>query len=239
MRQKSGPAKAAGRAGREGHPPSDAAAVFGRREDPHRAGWLCAARTASPSCAGAKGIAQSLYYSWSKEFLEAGKKRLAGDTARAATSATRSRICAARPQALKEVVAELTLENRLLKKSMIADGEDEDMRYPASEKLEIIRLVEQSHLPVRRTLDKLGIPRATFYRWYDRYQSGGPEALEDRSPTAGPGLEPHPRRGPQPRSSTWRWTSRSCRPRELAVRFTDTKQLLRLGSLGLSAAEGA
>ena len=52
------------------------------------------------------------------------------------------------------------------------------MRYPASEKLEIIQLVEQSHLPVRRTLEKLGIPRPTFYRWYDRYRTGGPEALE-------------------------------------------------------------
>ncbi len=41
------------------------------------------------------------------------------------------------------------------------------MRYPASEKLEIIRLVEQSHPPARRTLERLGIPRATFYRWYD------------------------------------------------------------------------
>jgi putative transposase len=56
------------------------------------------------------------------------------------------------------------------------------MRYPASEKLEIIRLVEGSNLPTRRTLDKLGIPRTTFYRWYDRYLSDGPEALEDRSP---------------------------------------------------------
>src|SRR5271170_8260912 len=56
------------------------------------------------------------------------------------------------------------------------------MRYPASEKLEIIRLVEQSHLPVRRTLDKLGIQRARFYRWYDRLQTGGPEALEDKAP---------------------------------------------------------
>ena len=54
------------------------------------------------------------------------------------------------------------------------------MRYPATEKLEIIRLVEQSHLPARQTLDKLGIPRPTFYRWYDRYLEGGPEALEDR-----------------------------------------------------------
>ena len=53
------------------------------------------------------------------------------------------------------------------------------MRYPASEKLEIIRLVEQSHLPIKQTLDKLSIPRTTFYRWYDRYQTGGPSALED------------------------------------------------------------
>ena len=54
------------------------------------------------------------------------------------------------------------------------------MRYPAAEKLEIIRLVEQSPLPARRTLRQLGVPPATFYRWYDRYQRGGPEALADR-----------------------------------------------------------
>jgi transposase-like protein len=56
------------------------------------------------------------------------------------------------------------------------------MRYPAAEKLEIIRLVERSPLPARHTAAKLGIPRATFYRWYDRYRRGGPEALNDRSP---------------------------------------------------------
>ena len=56
------------------------------------------------------------------------------------------------------------------------------MRYSASEKLEIIWLVEQSSLPVKRTLEKLGIPRATFYRRYDLYRAGGPEALSDRSP---------------------------------------------------------
>jgi transposase-like protein len=50
-------------------------------------------------------------------------------------------------------------------------------------KLEIIRLVEQSALPVRQTLEKIGIPRATFYRWYDFYRTGGPEALDDRHPT--------------------------------------------------------
>ena len=56
------------------------------------------------------------------------------------------------------------------------------MRYPAAEKLEIIRLVEQFRLPVRRTLDKLGVLPARFYRWDDRYQSGGYEALKDRPP---------------------------------------------------------
>jgi len=96
------------------------------------------------------------------------------------------------------------------------------MRYPASEKLEIIQLVEQSHLSVRRTLGQLGIPPSTFYRWYDLYHSGGPDALEDRSP--------RPRR-------VWNRIADEVRehildlalnepelsPRELAVRFTDTR----------------
>jgi transposase len=70
-----------------------------------------------------EGIAESLYYSWSKEFLEAGKRRLAGDTAREATS---DEVKTLRTEArqLKEALAEVTLENRLLKKSVIADGED-------------------------------------------------------------------------------------------------------------------
>ena len=54
------------------------------------------------------------------------------------------------------------------------------MMLPASEKLEIIGLVEQSHLPARRTLQMLGIKPSTFYRWYDRFRSGGPEAVEDK-----------------------------------------------------------
>jgi transposase-like protein len=49
------------------------------------------------------------------------------------------------------------------------------MRYPASEKVEIIRLVEQSHLPVRRTLEQIGVSRPTFYRWYDRSNTNGPK----------------------------------------------------------------
>ena len=56
------------------------------------------------------------------------------------------------------------------------------MRYPASEKLEIIRTVETSPLPVRRTLAQVGIPKSTFYAWLDRYVAGGLDALEDRKP---------------------------------------------------------
>ncbi len=70
-----------------------------------------------------EGIVQNLYYRWSKEFLEAGKKRLAGDTARAATP-DEVKGLRREASALKEVVADLTLENRLLKKSMTGAGED-------------------------------------------------------------------------------------------------------------------
>ncbi len=72
-----------------------------------------------------EGIAESLYYSWSKEFLEAGKKRLAGDAARQATSGEVTDL-KREMRDMKELVAELSLENRLLKKSMIADGGDEE-----------------------------------------------------------------------------------------------------------------
>ncbi len=72
-----------------------------------------------------EGIATSLYYNWSKEFLEAGKKRLAGDTARQASS-PEVKVLRAEASALKEALAEATLENRLLKKSMIGDGGDHE-----------------------------------------------------------------------------------------------------------------
>lgn len=96
------------------------------------------------------------------------------------------------------------------------------MRYPASEKLEIIRIVEQSHLPAKQTLDQLGVARRTFYRWYDRYLEGGPEALADRPSTP---------------SRVWNRIGEDIQqqivemaleltelsPRELAVRFTDER----------------
>lgn len=72
-----------------------------------------------------EGIAESLYYSWSKEFLEAGKKRLAGDTARSATS-DEVKALSRESRDLKEALADLTLEDRLLKKSMIGDGGDDE-----------------------------------------------------------------------------------------------------------------
>ena len=113
------------------------------------------------------------------------------------------------------------------------------MRYPASEKLEIIRLVEQSHLPVRRTLEKLGISRATFYRWYDR--------LPDRR-AGGPGRPIVPGR-----TRVWNRIPDDVRdqivelaldepelsPRELADALHRHEKLFCLGSFGLSPAQGA
>jgi transposase InsO family protein len=96
------------------------------------------------------------------------------------------------------------------------------MRYPSSEKLEIIQLVEQSHLPAKRTLDKLGIPRTTFYRWYDRYLSGGVEALEDRCPKPGCVWNRIPD-DIRERIVDLALQEPELSPRELAVRFTDTQ----------------
>ena len=99
------------------------------------------------------------------------------------------------------------------------------MRYSASEKLEIIRLVEGSHLSARQTLAMLGIPRTTFYRWYDRYLQRGEAGLKDQSPK------------PQ---NVWNRIPDAVRdkvvklalaetelsPRELAFSFTDTEKYL-------------
>jgi transposase-like protein len=82
------------------------------------------------------------------------------------------------------------------------------MRYPASEKLEIIRIVEQSHLPAKRTLDKLGIARRTFYRWYDRFLEGGRRRWKiGHRHRAGCGTASATTS--RTRSSNWRWSSPS------------------------------
>ena len=72
-----------------------------------------------------ENIASNLYYRWSKEFLEAGKKQLAGDTVREATS-DEVKDLRAENRDLKEVVAEITLKNRVLKKSLTGHGEEDD-----------------------------------------------------------------------------------------------------------------
>jgi transposase len=115
--------EAAGGRRDQGHSAHDTSTLFSRREDPRRTGGLRGDESIAELCRR-EGIASSMYYGWSKELLEAGKRRLAGDTARAATS-DEVKDLRREAQALKEVVADLTLENRLLKKSRIADGGDE------------------------------------------------------------------------------------------------------------------
>src|SRR5205823_9810068 len=111
------------------------------------------------------------------------------------------------------------LENRLLKKARSGLGRaaHEKLRPRG---LEIIRLVEQSPLPVRHTLAKLGIPRPTFYRWYDRHSSGGPEALNDRSPRPDRVWNRIPDAVRQ-QIIELALDEPTLSPRELAVRFTD------------------
>ena len=168
-----------------------------------------------------EGIAESLYYSWSKEFLEAGKKRLSGDTARQASSGeVKDLRCEMHD--LKEALAEQVLENRLFKKSMIGDGETAH---------EIPRIGEARDHPPGRAIPPPGPADAgqarhpgndAFYRWYDRYRAVGETGLEDR--TSGPGrvwnrIPDNVRRQivelalDEPELS----------PRELAVTFTDTR----------------
>jgi putative transposase len=96
------------------------------------------------------------------------------------------------------------------------------MRYPASEKLEIICLVEQSHIGVRPTLAKLGIPKTTFYRWYDRYLAFGEAGLEDRNSNPGRVWNRIPD-DVREQIVDLALDETDLSPRELAVRFTDTR----------------
>jgi putative transposase len=96
------------------------------------------------------------------------------------------------------------------------------MRYPATEKLEIIRLVDESHLPAKKTLDKLGIPRPTFYRWYDRFHTHGVEGLEDRTSAPSRVWNRIPD-DVRDRIITMALDHADLSPRELAVKFTDTE----------------
>ena len=97
------------------------------------------------------------------------------------------------------------------------------MRYTASEKLEIIHLVEQSNLAVRRTLRQLSIPKSTFYGWYRRYAEGGLEALEDHPPKPSRVWN----KVPEERGAAiveFALAEPALSPRELAVKYTDTAE---------------
>jgi transposase-like protein len=98
------------------------------------------------------------------------------------------------------------------------------MRYPATEKLEVIRLVEQSHLPAKRTLAQLGIPKTTFYCWYDLYITHGPDGHED---SKGGNTRVWNRIADEVRSQIidMALEHTDLSPRELAVRFCDEKKL--------------
>ncbi|WP_425568146.1 IS3 family transposase [Snuella lapsa] len=120
-----------------------------------------------------EGITDGTYYKWTKDFMEAGKKRLSGDTMREANT-TEVNELKQENSSLKELVAELSLENRVLKKNLNGHLKKRKyMHYSPSEKYEIIRLVEQSELGVTRTLKELKINKTTFYNWYNAYLEKG------------------------------------------------------------------
>jgi len=97
------------------------------------------------------------------------------------------------------------------------------MRYPASEKLEIIRLVENSHQPVKKTLDQIGVSRPTFYRWYDLYRRFGEAGLEDRRGGSGRVWNRIPK-AMRDQVLEMALDQPELSPRELAVTFTDEKR---------------
>jgi putative transposase len=125
-----------------------------------------------------EGISQGVYYKWSKDFMEAGKRRLQGDTLREANTSEVQEL-KKENSALKEVTANLLLKNLELKKKL--EGRElvkaRYMHYSQAEKYEIIRLVEGSDLGVTRTLRQLKINKSTFYNWYNEYLRNGYDGL--------------------------------------------------------------
>ncbi|WP_430817916.1 IS3 family transposase [Carboxylicivirga sp. RSCT41] len=126
-----------------------------------------------------EGINANLYYKWSKDFLEAGKSRLTGNTKREANTNEVNHLKNENTD-LKQLVAELSLENRMLKKSLTGRVNYKYMRRSASEKMEIIRIVQDSELGVKRTLEELGVSRSSFYEWYNRYLTDGFDGLKPK-----------------------------------------------------------
>ena len=226
------------RAGGQGHPPRDAQALLGRGEDPHRAGGP-ARRGEHRRAVPARGHRR-------EPLLLAGPRsswRPASGawpaTRLARRPPTRCKALRREARALKEVVAEQALENRLLKKSMTGAGDGRRMRYPASEKLEIIRLVEQSHLPVRRTLEQARHAAGHLLPLVRPLSGdGGPEALDDRPsrPDRVWNRIPDAVREPDHRPGAGRARAVAARAGRALHR---PGALLRLRGLGLPPAQGA
>ncbi|WP_371742953.1 IS3 family transposase [Lentimicrobium sp. S6] len=125
------------------------------------------------------GINDSVYYKWSKDFLEAGKKQLSGDTTRNATNDEVDHLKKENDD-LKKALADLYLHNQLLKKSNwlgVNPKYRKYMRISQLEKFEIIQLVEQSTISINKTLAELGIHKSTFYKWYNAYLKDGYDGL--------------------------------------------------------------
>src|SRR4051812_4599335 len=209
------------RADREGHPSSDAQAVFRRRENQDCAGWPSGRTQHCGALPARRHRREPLLHL--VEGVPGGRQTPPGGRYRAGSDQRRGQGSA--PGSLR------TEGTRRRAGDGIAPAQKKHdrgwgrrgMRYPACEKLEIIRLVEQSHLPVLRTLEKLGIPRQTFYRWYDRYLTGGLEALEDRSPPPGKVWNRIPDEV-RAKVVDLALDEPDLSPRELAVRFTDTEK---------------
>src|SRR3954451_1055896 len=208
------------REGRTRHSPSDAQAIFGRGENPHRSRWPsrraqhCGAVPTRRDCREpvlhlVEGVPGGWQAAPRRRYCAGGDERRGHGSASASPGAEGGRGRAGAGIAPAQKKHDRGWGRR-------------GMRYPASEKLEIIRLIEQSHLPVRRTLEKLGGSRPTFYRWYGLYQTAGPEALEDKTPRPGRVWNriPDKVRGQLVQLAL---DEPELSPREPVTRFTDTK----------------
>jgi len=127
------------------------------------------------------GISDSTYYKWNKEFIEAGKARLDGDIVREATSDEVKELRQENLR-LKEALADLVVRYDVVKKlktHRINAMHESYIRYSAEEKETIVLTVKRSELSIVEALKRLGIPRRTFYNWYEKYATGGLDALRD------------------------------------------------------------
>ena len=132
-----------------------------------------------PSYARKYGISDSTYYKWNKEFIEAGKVHLDGETIREPTSDEVKELRQENIR-LKEALADLVVRYDVVKKletHRISPMHEWNIRYSAEEKETIVLSVKHSELSIVQALKRLGIPRHTFYNGYRKYATGGVNIL--------------------------------------------------------------